>query len=172
MYEVGDCIVKPGSGVCVVKDILHLNMNGVDRNRLYYLLVPVSDEKEVIYMPTDTQNQNTRKVMTKEEAWQFIGKIGEIEETWIENEKFREQKYKEAIRSGKPEALAGIIKMTYLRKKRRAQQGKKSTAVDERYFLLAENYLYSELGYVFCKEKGEVQQLIADTINSRNAAGS
>lgn len=169
MYEIGDCIVKPGSGVCVVKDILHLNMSGVDRNRLYYLLVPIEDAKEVIYMPTDTLSSNTRKVMTVDEARQLIDKIPEVEETWIENDKFREQKYKEAIKSGKPEELVSMIKMIYLRRKKRAQQGKKSTAVDDRYFLLAENYLYAELGYVFCKEKKEVQQLIADSINSKKS---
>lgn len=167
MYKVGDCIVKPGNGVCVVKDILHLNMSGVDRNRLYYLLVPLEDDKEKIYMPTDTQTSNTRRVMTEEEAWKLIDKIPEVEEAWIENEKFREQKYKEAIKSGKPEALVSIIKVIHLRKKKRAQEGKKSTTVDERYFILAENYLYSELGYVFCKEKKEVQQLIADSINNK-----
>lgn len=164
MYEIGDCIVKPGNGVCKVKDILHLNMSGVDKNRLYYLLVPIADDKEIIYMPTDSQNPNVRKVMTQEEAWKLIDKIPEVEETWIENDKVREQKYKEAIRSGSPEALVSIIKVTYLRKKRRAQQGKKSTAVDDRYFILAENCLYSELGYVFCKGKEEVQQLIADSV--------
>ncbi len=164
MYKIGECIVKPGYGVFVVKDILHLDMKGVDKDKLYYLFAPADENSAIIYMPTDAQNTNDRKVMTQEEALGLIGRIPEIEEAWVENDKLREQKYKEAIRSGKPEALVSIIKGTYKRKRRRAQQGKKSTMVDDRYFTLAENYLYSELGYVFHKDKEEVQQLIADTL--------
>ena len=42
--------------------------------------------------------------------------------------------------------------------------GKKSTVSDERYFRLAENYLYSELALALGKRKEEMRQLISDTI--------
>lgn len=33
MYTVGDYIVKKGNGVCKVENIMHLDMNGIDKNK-------------------------------------------------------------------------------------------------------------------------------------------
>ena len=54
-----------------------------------------------------------------------------------------------------------------MRRKQRTEQGKKSTATDERYFKLAEDSLYSELAFALGKEKNEMRQLITDTIENR-----
>lgn len=61
----------------------------------------------------------------------------------------------------------GIIKNIYHRKKVRNEQGKKNTAVDERYFKIAENTLYSELAFAVGKKKDEMQELIAATIEAK-----
>ena len=58
----------------------------------------------------------------------------------------REQNYKEAVKANDLEALVAIIKMIYQRKQKRLAQGKKCTATDARYFQIAENLLYMELG--------------------------
>ena len=31
MYTIGDYVVKPGSGVCKIDNIMHLNMSGIDK---------------------------------------------------------------------------------------------------------------------------------------------
>ena len=98
--------------------------------------------------------------MTEEEAWNLIHRINEIDELTIENENVREQRYKETIRGGNPESLVGIIKMTYIRNKKREDAGKKGTAMDERYFELAENNLYSELAFALNKSKEDISDLI------------
>ena len=41
MYKIGDYIVKNGNGVCKVENVTHLDMAGIDRNRLYYMLIPL-----------------------------------------------------------------------------------------------------------------------------------
>lgn len=167
MYKIGDYIVKSTEGVCRVDNIQHLNMSGVDKNKLYYLLLPIGQKNQKIYIPVDKADENMRRAMTEEEAWQFIDKIPEIEGVWIENEKTREQWYKDAVRSCKPEALIGIIKMAYMRKKKRLTQGKKNMMVDERYFQMAESNLYSELGFALNKNKDEICQVITDSISRK-----
>lgn len=37
MFQIGDYVVKPVTGVCRVEDILYLDMSKADKNRLYYL---------------------------------------------------------------------------------------------------------------------------------------
>ena len=89
-----------------------------------------------------------------------IEKIPSIHEIWINNDKERESRYKEAIKSNDPERIVGIIKLIYHRKKSREEQGKEITTVDERYFDIAEKLLYSELEIVMKKDKDEIYDLI------------
>ena len=78
----------------------------------------------------------------------------------------REQNYKEAVKANSPEALVSIIKMIYQRKQKRLAQGKKSTATDARYFQIAENLLYMELGIALGKPKQEICKTIIDYITA------
>ena len=77
----------------------------------------------------------------------------------------REQNYKEAVRANNPETLVAIIKMIYQRKQKRLAQGKKCTATDARYFQIAENLLYMELGVALGKPKKEICKTIIGYIN-------
>lgn len=122
------------------------------------------DEKDKIYVLVSNSDLRLRLCLTKE-AWNLIKRIPEISTAWINNEKMREQNYKVAIKANDPEALVAIIKMIYERKQKRLAQGKKSTATDARYFQMAENLLYMELGVALGKPKEEICKTIIDYIN-------
>lgn len=164
-YEIGDLVSKPVTGICKIEDILYLNPQDEKNDKLYYLMKPVEDEKEKIYVPVSNSDSRLRSCLTKEEAWNLIKRIPEIPTAWTDNEKMREQKYKEAVKANDPEALVVIIKMTYQQKQKRIAQGKKGTATDARYFQIAENLLYMELGTALGKLKQEICKTIIDYID-------
>ena len=83
---------------------------------------------------------------------------------WIISDKLREQKYKEIIKSSDPFLLVGMIKSIYIRKLFRSESGKKNTAIDERYYKLAETMLCSEIAFVLGKNKEEIKEHIFETI--------
>lgn len=168
VYEIGDYVVKANNGVCRIDNIQHLDLPNTDKNRLYYLLVPIENKNAKLYVPTDTAAGTLRKALDEAQAWEVIRTIPEVEAAWITNDKLREQAYKEAIHSCNPTALISIIKNLYLRRKQRSEQGKKSTATDDRYFKLAEDNLYSELAFALGKGKSEMRQLISDAIRAKN----
>ena len=168
MYQAGDYVVKAYTGVCRIEEITHPEGMDVDKNKLFYLLTPLSDAKMKIYVPVEGSAKGFRKVLNPEEAWKVIHDIPKIEEVHIENEKQREQKYKEAIRECDPERLVSIIKTMYRRKQKRNAQGKKCIAMDERYFKLAEEYLYSELAFALGKNKNEMCKFIEETIEKND----
>ena len=56
-------------------------------------------------------------------------------------------------------------KLYYQRKKKRLAQGKKCTTTDARYFQIAENLLYMELGAALGKPKEEICETIIEYIN-------
>lgn len=123
-YEIGDFVSKPVTGICKIEDILYLNPQDERNNILYYLMKPIEDKKEKIYVPVSNSDSRLRLCMTKEKAWNLIKRIPEIPTAWTNNEKMREQNYKAAIKANDPEALVAIIKMIYERKQKRLAQGK------------------------------------------------
>ena len=161
-YKIGEFISKPVTGVCKVEDILHPKMDGVKNDALYYLLIPIENSREKIYIPVTSSKYNLRPCLTAEEAWNLIKKVPAIEELQVDNEKQREQIYKNEIKSNDPEALISLIKMIYHRKIDRVSHGKKVILLDEKYFEMAENLLYMELGMALGKPKQDICQTIID----------
>ena len=81
--------------------------------------------------------------------------------TGTRNEKERERIFREALASRDPKRLVSIIKTIYLRRQKRQEEGKKSTALDERYFKQAESHLHSELAFALGVDLLEITQIIA-----------
>ncbi len=165
MYEKGDFVVKANTGVCIVEGIATKKLTETSDEKEYYCLAPIADDRAKFFVPVASDKSNLRRAMTEDEAWSLIHEIPKISVRWIESDKYREQEYKDAMRSNDPEALVSIIKNLYLRNKEREEQGKKVTAIDERYFRMAENALYSELAHALNKDKDNMHELISDLIN-------
>lgn len=145
MFEINDYVIYGEYGVCQVIDITTPLIAGINQNSKYYILNPLSTNGHTVYIPVDNTKGSMRKIMTREEALEFINKILYIDTMWVANDKFREDYYKKAIRTNRAEEWIKIIKTFYLRKDERKAEGKSVSATDEKYFKLAELYLYGEL---------------------------
>lgn len=163
MFEKGSFVVNANNGICEISEVVTMNTTGEEKE--YYVLVPIEEKTAKVFLPVDIAEKRIRPAMKKDEAWMLIREIKAVDETLVENEKDREKIYKEAISSREPKRLIGIMKTMYIRRKQRLEDGKKITAVDERYFKLAENHLYSELAFSLGVQKSEVNQIIADNID-------
>lgn len=162
MFQKGNFVINTSNGICEIQDVLTMNMSGTAKD--YYLLVPIDEPSAKVYIPVDLAENRIRLVITKEEALEIIKGIPAIDAVWIENEKEREKTYKDALASRDTTRLISIIKTLYLRKKERSDAGKKNTAVDERYFKLAENQLHAELAFALGEDKQNIHQIILDYI--------
>lgn len=87
---------------------------------------------------------------------------------WVQEEKSREQMYKEAIRTYDCDTLVEIIKTLYLRKQSRIQDGKKVLSSDEQYLRKAEELLYSEMSLALSIPKEKVAQYITEAVEKQN----
>ena len=97
MFEKGEYVVYGSKGVCKIQDISHVDIPGVDRNRLFYIMHPVQNSEQTVYLPIDSNKVMIRKVMTPEEAKRLIQDIPSIEVLEVPNEKQREASYKAAL---------------------------------------------------------------------------
>lgn len=165
MFEKGNYIVYGTSGVCKVEDITTMNMDGIARDRLYYVLSPLSQAGGKIFTPVDNQKSLMRGIVSEEEAVSLIDEMPKIEALWIANDKQREAGYKECMKSCDCREWVKIIKALYLRKTERSAQGKKITSTDEKYLKMAEEALYSELSIPLGIPKNEMIDYIAARVD-------
>ncbi len=145
MFEKGDYVIYGNLGVCEVKDITTMNLDGVPKDKLFYVLYPYHQEGKKVYTPVDNQKTVMRKIITKEKAEELLHEAPEIETIQAANDKLREEQYKECIRSCECRQLIKVIKTFYKQKKLRMAQGKKMPAMDEKYSRIAEDNLFLEL---------------------------
>ena len=167
MFEVGEYIIYGNIGVCKITDIKEMAPPGTKTNKLYYALDPVYDKGRVVYTPVDNGKVLIRKIVTAQEADELISRVKEIDILQIKDEKLREEKYKEAMRTCNCEEWIRIIKTLYLRTKSRQAEGKKITSSDARYLHLAEENLYGELSIALKMPKEEVEQFICKRVESK-----
>lgn len=162
MFEKGEYVVCGNKGVCTVEDVTTLDISGVDKKREYYILKPIYLSGSTVYVPVDAANDSMRRVLSKEEAAQLISGISDIPLIAITNDKLLEQEYRGCMKSNSCEEWIKIIKTIYLRKQKRLEAGRKVTAVDAKYFRMAEDNLYGELAISLGMSRGDVESYITE----------
>lgn len=167
MFKIGDYVICGNKGVCIVENITTLDIAGVDKEREYYILKPLYMGGSTVYVPVDSPKESMRSVLKREEAQRLIEEIPKIPLLVITNEKLTEQLYKDCIKTNSCEDLVKMIKTIYLRKQKRLQAGRKVTAVDARYFNMAEDNLYGELAVALDMDRKAVEGYITEIINGR-----
>ena len=156
MFQVDEMIVYGKHGVCKIAAKGKLDMSMIDPNKEYYTLIPCKEKESVIYAPVENNKTFIRHVLTPEEVNSLLKEVPTLKEIKVENEREREACYKEILGSCDCRELIRILKTLYIRRQSRLESGKKTTAVDERYFHLAEEQLYGELSFVLGKSKDEI----------------
>lgn len=167
MFEKGEYVVYGSKGVCQIEDISQIDIPGVDRDRLYYIMRQVHSNKGTVYLPIDSTRTVLRPVMSREEAQQLIDEIPSIEELDVPDEKRREVSYKEAMKTCNVRVWVSVIKALYSRRQERQAAGKKTTALDERYMKAAEHELYGELSVALGMPLEEIESYLYDHIEGK-----
>ncbi len=164
MFETGTYIVCGQHGVCRVEGVGKLQLTEASGDKEYYTLSKVYSRGGVLYVPADSEKIVMRPVISKEEAEELIEHMREIDLLQIDNEKRKEEIFKQAFRTCDSREWVKVIKTLYERKKDRLAKGKKVTASDERFLRTAEDNLFGELAISLDIEKNDVEQYIMDKI--------
>lgn len=161
MFKVGDYVMYKAEGVCRVDGIITMDhfTKGKEK-KLYYVLVPLKDSGLKIYSAVDNSMIPRRPVMTEQEARNMVEDMADIPELEIENEKYREDRYRKALKTCDCREWVRVVKTIYLRRQGRYAEGKKSTAIDDQYQKLAEELLLEELSVALNMSGEEADQYI------------
>ena len=161
MFKIGQYVSCGNKGVCTVENITTLDISGVDKEKMYYILKPYYMAASTVYVPVESSATSMRPILTREEAEDLIASIPDIPMLTIQNEKFVEQDYRNAMKTNRCEEWVKIIKTIYERKQKRLQAGRKETAVDGKFFKIAEDNLYGELAIALEVRREEMQEYIS-----------
>ena len=95
MFEKGDLVTYGCKGVCEVKNITTLNLEGIPKDRLYYEMQSMVNAGSRIFSPVGQEEKNAmRAVLTKEEAEELLGQLPECRLCWEKDERRREETYR------------------------------------------------------------------------------
>ena len=166
MFDIGEYIIYGNHGVCEVKEISKKTISSMIGEKLYYTLSPVYVKGSTVYSPVDNCKVAIRPVLTKDEAEDLIDHMPEVGLIEHVEEKKREKVYKEAIRSCDCKELVKIIKTLYKRRQERIEDGKKFTAIDERYLNQAKGCLYGEMAVALDMDRDDVEDYITKRIGA------
>ena len=164
MFQKGEFIIYGNKGVCEVTDISKIAISGASKDRLYYVLRPAQDKEGRIFTPVDGQKTEMRRILNRKEAAELIDSIPSIGNLWVADERQRELNYKQAVNSCDCREWIKIIKTLWLRNQQRLSQGKKITAMDRKYFKMAEDNLYGELSASLEIPKEKMEEYITEKV--------
>lgn len=165
MFSIGQNVICGNKGVCTIEDIATLDIPGVDKEKEYYILKPVYIAASTVYVPVDSALISMRAVLTRDEAKELIQDIPDIPVLETKNERLLEQEYKSCMKSNDCREWVKLIKTIYERKQTRIQNGRKETAIDSKYFRIAEEVLYGELSVALDMERDQVSRYITEQLN-------
>ncbi len=162
MFQKGEYIIYGNNGVCKVQD--YMQPDTMEGEEIYYVLSPVNARGSTIFSPVNNDKVYMRPVIKRQEAEELLEGIPDYEDMILGEGKPQDQQYKEILQKYDCVEFLRFIKALYNRKKDREAQGKRITAVDEKYLLLAKDSLLNELSIALDMSVDEVDQMLADRI--------
>ncbi|MGI5957946.1 MAG: CarD family transcriptional regulator [Massiliimalia sp.] len=144
-FQTGDLVVYGTNGVCKITEIVSRTFYQISKQ--YYVLHPIHDPKEVIYIPVDSKAslQKMRPVLSSQEIYDLIHQMPNTQPCdWVDNDNQRKRRFQEILSRGSRTELMQMIRTLYHQQQKRISAGKKLSSSDEHFFHEAENLLYEE----------------------------
>ena len=160
MFQSGTYVVYGCKGVHKILGTTHLNLDGVPKDREYYVMQAVKKPDGAVYAPVEAGKTNMRSVMTKEQAESFLHTAESIHALSCKTPKQREENCSEVIKRCAPYSILQVIKTVMERREERARQCKKLTLLDLHFIEQAEDILYEELAISLSISRIEVEEKI------------
>ena len=162
MWKLGDTVMYGSAGICSISDIRDEKFG--DEIKKYFILKPIFDDKNTFFVPSfnDALMSKLRPIMTKEEALDLINRMPVIEPDRIDNDKIRQESYKEILDGGSRDKIIAVAKALYERREMLAEKDKKLRTSDEILMRNAEMLIENECAYVLGMTRAEVRDFILE----------
>lgn len=166
MFQKGDFAACGSRGICEIRNITTLNMDGIPKDRLYYEMQPVLNAGSKVFIPVSPEDGNPgmRRILTSDEAAQLLSSMREEEILWETDDRRREEQYRSIINAGSAAGMLALIRYVRSRQRERALKGRRLSSVDARYLKTAEDHLYTELSISMQVAAEEIREYVESGI--------
>lgn len=164
MLELNSYVIYGENGVCLVSDMRKEKFAGQIRE--YYILKPLNNLDSTLFVPCDNEKvlAKMRPVLSKEEILCVIHSLKGEELPWEEDNKVRNENYREIFERGDRRELLLLIKSLYEHKRQRKEEGKKLWTIDESAMKHAESLVYDEFSAVLGIKSEDVVDFIISEV--------
>ena len=163
MYNVGELVVYENGGVCRISAIGTPEF--LKGSELYYTLQPVFDNAGTIYVKVENDKHILRPLKSKDDIEACIGSADDIEPMYDSNDKIRDQKFKDAIRSCDYAVWVAVLKGITSEQARREKLGKHLNMRDERCLNRVMMLLTTEYSVACDVPREDAEKIIEGAIN-------
>lgn len=174
MFATGDTVVYRHH-VCTVAGVREAYFEGRDYFELHTLF---EKSLKLFVAVDDAKPPALRHVMSREDALALIDSIPSIQPideeilhaagtTLSLAERQIKEEYERRLKKCEPEDLVAVIKSAYVRTQERETTGKRTTAVDKKYFELAESLLCDELAVALDMEREVTRDFLVERVSAR-----
>lgn len=165
MYNAGDMLIYPGTGVCRVDGIKNMALTP-DGNKDYYVLKPVYDNLgTTIYMPTDHVRNDIRSVLSESEIYSLIHSVNFDTPLWVESDTERNAVFGEIIRGADRSKLIRLIAELHIKENEKTAAGKKLRSADKRALDEAEKLIHQEFAWALHLKPDDVADFVMREMN-------
>jgi len=164
MYNIGDTVMHPSEGMCIISDKRAMQFSG-SQKRDYYILTPSHEKSSsTIYMPVDRGNAVLRRLLSREDILSLIHESAALDFTWIADNKQRKDAFYKLLHSGNIASVIRMISEIHLRQQQRIAEGKKPCACDETILTEAQRLLHQEFSCVLQMNQDDTVAFIREEL--------
>lgn len=109
MFEVGDRLVHPGAGACVVRDVSEKEMYELPA-KLYYTLWPVQGRNTTWMIPVESAAKiGLRHIMSCQDADDLLDNFSELSSSWIADRTVRTKHYSQIFKDNTVSGMKNML---------------------------------------------------------------
>lgn len=166
MFLIDEFVYYASGGVCQIVDIKYAPLDGMPKDRQYYVMRSLHDPSGVIYVPVNSETVFLRRLLTREEAKKLVAMIPSVEPLEEPNAKALRGKYAETMRLHDPVEWVRVMKTVRRRMQALAAVSPSQRISDtERSFAEdAKKYLFTELSIALGIDVKEIPVYVRDQI--------
>ena len=159
MHQIGEYVNYSNHGICRIEDIRLMRFDYQQKEKDYYILKPVYQDKSSVFVPVDNEKllQKMRPVLTPDEIDAIIVSVKNENMDWIDDRKLRSAYFQEVLSRRDERELLMLIACLYL-KDHENEKGISST--DAQVWKKAESIIQDEFAFSLHIQSDEIGSYI------------
>ncbi len=160
MFQKNDYVFYGSGGICKIVAVQAAPLDGMPKDRLYYVMNSAYDASSVMYVPVDSDCVFLRALITAEEAQALLEEIPRMKLIEEENAKQLRERYQTLMRKYMPADWGLVLKTVQARLDEPRPIARRISETERSYAETAKRNLCTELSIVLQIPQAEITEQV------------